>query len=345
MTMAYFWTGITENVLASALTGLAIFVANVGWRRWRNARVQKKYPVAGRYVTYYEDEKDGLKFMAKAPVVLVQHGYKIVGVTENLERHREWSIEGEIVGHGLLSGIYYPSSPHDPGRGTFFLEPNLETANEYIGIWAGYDSVNKEVRCGKYYWRKLTVPIITRISSENSERNSAFALLGAGMGNNYIDEAEFDGYLNGASDGIVLGACMDSQLSGVLLAKHLDKEAAEQFGTLAKNARSAVSLANLRLGILKSIVVKDEFRAQGIGTALSLRGIQHLKTMGCTAIIAFSWDSGEKSTSAGMLEAVGFHRISSVKECWKEDSIRRAYNCPRCGNPCVCDAILFLKIL
>jgi ribosomal protein S18 acetylase RimI-like enzyme len=184
---------------------------------------------------------------------------------------------------------------------------------------------------------------IAPISCNDQARAAALILLRSGLGAGYIDEQEISDLQAGKMSGTALGAFMNNELVGVLLGRMLEKETAAEYEALAQGAGAAMGLAVHRLGLLQSVAVKPGCRGQGIGTALSRAVLDYLKRAGATAVLAVSWESGARDSSAGMLEAVGFRRVARINEFWKEDSLRLGYTCPRCGNPCRCAGILYLQ--
>lgn len=166
----------------------------------------------------------------------------------------------------------------------------------------------------------------------------ALSLLHAGLGDGYVDEPSL---VDCQKNGIVLGARGNGGLVGILLARVLDQSSAREFETLLQNAGATRRLDLTRLGILKSIVVAAPCRGRGIGAALSGAAIERLRQAGCSTLVTVSWASGE-SSSAGMFERLGFKQLARVAEFWKDDSIRRGYHCPRCGQPCTCAAIVYV---
>jgi ribosomal protein S18 acetylase RimI-like enzyme len=184
---------------------------------------------------------------------------------------------------------------------------------------------------------------ITPIPYNEPARAAALALLRAGLGAGYIEEQEIADLQAGRMNGTALGAFVNNELVGVLLGRMLEKETAAEYEALAQGAGAAMGLAVHRLGLLKSVAVKSGCRGHGIGTALSRAVLDHLKQAGATAVLAVSWESGTRDSSAGMLEAVGFRRVARIEDFWKEDSLRLGYRCPQCGNPCRCAGILYLK--
>jgi ribosomal protein S18 acetylase RimI-like enzyme len=184
---------------------------------------------------------------------------------------------------------------------------------------------------------------ITPIPDEDESRAAALLLLSTTLGAHYIAEQEIADLQAGKMHGMALGAFLDNELVGVLLGRMLEKETAAEYEAQAKEGGATAGLAGQRLGLLQSVAVKPGCRGQGIGTGLSRALLDHLKRAGANAVLAVSWESGTRDSSAGMLEAVGFQRVARVAEFWKGDSLRRGYTCPRCGNPCRCAGVLYLR--
>jgi ribosomal protein S18 acetylase RimI-like enzyme len=186
-------------------------------------------------------------------------------------------------------------------------------------------------------------PTIAPIPDDHEARAAALVLLRAGLGAGYIVDQEIVDLQTGKMNGTVLGAFVNGELVGVLLGRMLEEETAAEYEALAKRAGATAALAVHRLGLLQSVAVKPGCRGQGIGTELSRALLDQLKRAGATAVLAVSWESGTRDSSAGMLEAVGFRRVARVEDFWREDSVRMGYTCPRCGKPCRCAGILYLK--
>lgn len=104
-----------------------------------------------------------------------------------------------------------------------------------------------------------------------------------------------------------------------------------------------LNLQDYRVGLIKSIAVKPEFRHRGIGTNLTIKSIIKLQGFGCDLLFAISWDSQRQDSSKKMFEKLGFQNVLEINNYWTEDSMREGYLCPNCGNPCFCRAIFYLK--
>jgi hypothetical protein len=74
-------------------------------------------------------------------------------MTKDLIGGRAWQIRGQIIEPAMLSGSYFQENPSDPSRGVFFLTRDIEHSELWAGLWAGFDSLNKNVTAGKYEWR------------------------------------------------------------------------------------------------------------------------------------------------------------------------------------------------
>jgi len=42
-----------------------------------------------------------------------------------------------------------------------------------------------------------------------------------------------------------------------------------------------------------------------------------------------------------LLLKLGFYAKLAIKKYWYEDSIIYGYSCPECGNPCICEAVIY----
>jgi hypothetical protein len=138
------WSNILVGILAALLVGTATQLKDYAYDKY----LERQYPVAGDYITTFEDEEDGEEFVATAPAKLEQQGKAITGRTAMPDDDRQWTLEGEISEEGYINGIYYAVDPHDRGVGNFFLYINHDRNME--GLWSGYDEVNDQISSGRY---------------------------------------------------------------------------------------------------------------------------------------------------------------------------------------------------
>jgi hypothetical protein len=113
-----------ENVIIGLLGGFIVSVVFFLTRRIKEWLLQRKYPVAGEYISKYEDVINGQRMMVAAPATLKQRGHHIEGST--IMDGREWSLSGELSNTGYIHGVYSAADPLDQGVGNFFLRVSLD---------------------------------------------------------------------------------------------------------------------------------------------------------------------------------------------------------------------------
>lgn len=91
---------------------------------------------------------------------------------------------------------------------------------------------------------------------------------------------------------------------------------------------------------LTTIVVDSKWQRRGIGLSLGMESLR--KSPGKTWTSP-AWISGSDIPADRLLRCLGFEPTHIAKEYWFEDSQKRGYECPICGNPCRCDAMIYRK--
>lgn len=165
------------------------------------------------------------------------------------------------------------------------------------------------------------------------------------LGDGYTTRKDVLEYILG-SDGCCLVAVSDGVIVGAVtgLVKNVDN-IGEVFGE--KNTQYILhSIPNdcHLIGVIKTMVVKPQWRSKGVGKALMIRVESSLSRQGAEFFSALCWDSGEKIISMDILDRYGYTQIGSCREFWLEDSIYQGFSCPICGNPCHCPAYVYAKI-
>lgn len=100
------------------VSGLIVFIAGAALgflgknikKIISNKIEERKFLMGGKFLTEFEDEKDGKKVTVKAPLVLKQYGIRVKGKTEL--NNRVWILEGKRSINGYLIGNYYPENKY-----------------------------------------------------------------------------------------------------------------------------------------------------------------------------------------------------------------------------------------
>lgn len=315
--------------------------------RLAQRRLEARCPVAGTYFSWYEDETDGRAFTDKALIELEQKGDHFTGRTWlSGTGDREWQLRGEILEGRHLSGVYYHTDPSDPGRGMFFLEPRPGEQDSYEGIWAGYDAINRKVTSGRYRWRRqLDVEVRPLDVEQEQELTESLAVLAHALGDRYVSRDDVREVATSSSGVALIATDPNGDILGVCLGEVLDDDEVGRYrAELRQHARLPGGFDALRIGRLSTVAVKPRARGYGVAARLASACLEGLRGQGCGAVLAVSWVH-EGDTSHGVLAAAGFEQLVEIERYWRSDSIDRDYDCPTCGNPCACNAILMMARL
>lgn len=325
-----------ENV-AIGLLGGAI-VSGFSWwlTRLNDWRLQRRFPLAGTYLTRFEDEEGGNSFMATAPAVLTQRGRRITGTTQLGDR--EWVLEGQLSDSGYIHGIYSARDPIDRGVGNFFLRVGNDRTMD--GLWSGFDSVNGKVTSGRYLFRPELRSVVVR-PAHREDLLEILRLADAQLGTGYVDEGSehfleepgafgFVAVHRGQVIGFALCAVCtpDEAISAMRVRVPLHIRAAEQ------------------VGVLKTAAVDERYLGQGVGSMLVTACLDRFQADGVRAVYAVAWKSGDRINIGGVLRRHGFVPAGEVENYWKDASMEAGFSCPVCGQPpCTCSAVIFTAVL
>ncbi len=163
------------------------------------------------------------------------------------------------------------------------------------------------------------------------------------LGQGYISPEDLMRYVSNPDSFILLGAVINQTLIGVMLAYPLDQETSRKYTYTFQEHNLPIPLSDFKIGLIKSVSVRPEYRHRGIGTQLTIESMVRLKSMPCDFFLAVSWVSNKPDSSQKMFEKLGFKNILSINDYWTQESIKEGYLCPNCGNPCHCTAIFYFR--
>jgi ribosomal protein S18 acetylase RimI-like enzyme len=277
--------------------------------------------------------------MRRAPVVLKSFMGYITGKTW-FGSSQAWNIRARMYGKKRLAGTYFANSSLDDGIGTFFL--NVVDANTLEGFWSGYDNVNNTITTGKYIFkrkfkdytiRKATVedfPTVIRIADEQ-------------LGSGYLTKERLKKTLDeDLSDEIIVAEHNSTKnIIGFSLYKHISYEDAEE---ISKGHQFRNMMFASAIGYIATVATDECFKKYGIGTALIEKSISNMKENGINCFISTAWKHAGIINIGSVLENLGFTKELEIPKYWYESSIREGFNCPQCGNPCVCSCVIYTKV-
>lgn len=101
----------------------------------------------------------------------------------------------------------------------------------------------------------------------------------------------------------------------------------------------------LKTGVLKTIVIKDRYKNNGLGKAFIDDMIEKLNLTQTQVVISTVWDNQFNPAIRIIMRHAGFKSYQEIPNYWTNDSIEKGYQCPVCGHPCFCSAIIYYKKL
>jgi len=326
-------TDLGKTLMVAAIGGGITLAIGVIKSKYKNYRLEKKYPIAGDYISEYEDIEDDKTITIKSPVCLTQKGRAITGTTEF--GNRTWILKGEVSDASYLSGIYYAEAIHDKGIGNFFLE--IDNNGDMNGMWSGYDSVNKIITSGSYSFTKTLPVLIKPISSKSLP--TVLNIAEKQLGNAYINTEDIL-----KKENVSVYASVNNEITGFCTGKKVELEKIYEDIPQLKNLKLKQLDAVESIGLLTSVATDPSYSGRGIGTALVSHCINELESKGLNVLLMTGWKSKKGIHIGNIAEKHGFEKLIEISDFWKEDSITNQYCCPSCGNPpCLCTAAVYVR--
>jgi GNAT superfamily N-acetyltransferase len=334
----------TSGLVVAAAGSLVTVLAGVSSRYVRNRRLRRRFPVAGEYLTEYEDEEDGQQVVHKAVSTLKQKGREVTGVTTDLDSlRRGWLLKGTVEPGGLLQGFYEAEDPNDPGTGTFFLKVDVLT-KDLKGQWVGYGANNGSIEKGRYDFKRRVHAAIRR--AEDSEAAAVCGLLGDALGDRYVQVEDVRRMIRDADSACFVALNGEDRLCGAVTARLTDRDELREI--LPSDQRDLVDRLSFlryheRVCLVRSIAVPPEYRQRGVGTELVKHVLAWAATQRVTGALAIGWKPPSGCAVAGVMNTCGFAEECEVEGFWTHESETNDSTCPSCGDFCRCSAVVFTR--
>jgi ribosomal protein S18 acetylase RimI-like enzyme len=332
----------TEVLTGLIGIGLTLVVQALA-TRIRDVGLQKKFPIAGTYITRYVDHD----CLHTDIVKLRQRGRHVTGESvPNVERDinsRKWLYKGEIMTEGYVQGSYKPETIADKGFGAFFLK--FEKNGDLKGYWIGKDADEVKIVSGEYIF--LRQPNFSIGAIDISDQSQVLRIAEARLGDAYINRD----HLISGDDKVALCARIDKTVVSFATARMLgttdflqairERLGAKLPSLLPLERRVA---GETKIGFVASAATDSNFEGRGLGAELVEQCIAGLENRGANVMVATAWKSNKGVQAGSILECRGFQRLMDLPGYWELDSLTNGYSCPTCGNPpCHCTAVLYVR--
>jgi len=331
----WFEVGLLKEVFVAIVGGATTMTVVKTREHIENSRLTREYPVAGNYLTRFEDEnRDGTRVWVTAPAALKQRGLSVTGSTRFDKR--VWIIDARISKDGYLTGTYKAQDPYDKGFGNLFLRIDSDSMT---GNWSGFDSQNKKILSGQYVFRKKTQAVFGPVAKERIP--SLLSIAEKQLGDSYIKVEDFTD-----PERLVYEAVSEKKAIGFITGKTFSPEDFQATLPKASEAISRRISVSRTIGMVGSIAVESPSVGTGVGYGLMGVLLDEFDRKACETILMLGWKrkGASRPEIAGLAGRYGFEAVREFPEFWKEESQKLGYCCPSCGDPpCLCDAVLFVR--
>lgn len=330
-------TDILQEVVTGAIGGSIVAAVALARTIYQQKKVEAQFPLAGKYISFYEDIIDGQTTVIRSVSNISQKGKTVKLSTVNDEDDRSWSLEGTILPGGHISGVYSADDIYDEGVGSFYLKI---TKNRLDGMWNGYDNDNKKTSGGRYWFKKMhdvTIKPYQRDYLNDILHTSANAF---GYGyieadNIKVDDKRFTvvAEVGGEFAGFCLGYIEE--------ANNLPQLIRAELGVLPDDV--ALADRNGTLGIIKSVVIRKKFRGHGIGTAILQSAETELKNRDTECILVPAWKIGETTNMRNILLSNDYREWVESPDYWKTECDQEKFQCVGRSKDCRCSVVFYRK--
>jgi ribosomal protein S18 acetylase RimI-like enzyme len=126
---------------------------------------------------------------------------------------------------------------------------------------------------------------------------------------------------------------LEDQVVGFLIFRILSEKSVEYLSSNSENDILEV----------KSIGVHNAYQGKGLGSYIFSQVEIIARQNQINDCYCLAWKRNNKVAMHNIHINAGFTITSEIRNYWKIDSEAKGYDCPACGNPCLCSAVLYHK--
>ena len=166
------------------------------------------------------------------------------------------------------------------------------------------------------------------------------------LGRDYLTKNDFLGAVNSNSSFCKV-ISYNRQLAGFAICQMFGPDNVDKMLHLPDSPSKERFLSKERIGLFDSIAVSKDLRGFGLGTKLSAACLKEFISKDVDTICAMAWKSIDGTINIeGILRRMDMTPQIEIPSYWNQmvDS-PGGHDCPVCGRPCKCSAVLFYKDL
>lgn len=336
----YDWLPTLADMFTELLTGAAgaLFVVfgTIGTRYYKRYRLEKRFPISGPYIAFFEDIQDGKNIVVHSFAQVKQNGSS-VSIVNQTSDDKSWTLDGTIFAGGHISGVYSADADYDEGVGSFYLKVSSKSLD---GMWSGFDNVNRTTTAGRYWFRRILE--INIHEAQQADINDILHTSGNAFGYGYVepDQLSNDAYhyaivaqVNDEFAGFCFGELLEANSVPDIIRQNVtilpdDVKIADQSGTL---------------GLLKTLAVRRKFREHGVGTQLLHAAEKALLKRGSNCIIVPAWEVDNNTPIENLLLRSDYAQWLKHDHYWREQCDAKQFECVARSEECRCSVTFYRK--
>jgi len=166
------------------------------------------------------------------------------------------------------------------------------------------------------------------------------------LGTDYLTENDFLETINSAS-AFCKVVTYNRQFAGFAICQIFGPDKVDDMLHLPDSPERDAFLSKVRIGLFDSSAVRKDLQGLGIGTELFSACLKEFENREADIICAMAWKCVDGTVNIeGILKKMGLSPHLEIQGYWNQmvDS-PGGHDCPVCGRPCKCSAVLYYKDL
>jgi len=166
------------------------------------------------------------------------------------------------------------------------------------------------------------------------------------LGSDYLTEQDFLEVLD-ADDGFCMISITDNIVSGFSICKIFGPDKIDEMLALPDCGERNALNTHRTIGLLDSVAVAQEMKGKGIGSELIDVCCKELAARGADVLCAMAWKDVNGNANIGnLLKKTGMSPSIEIMGYWNRFvASPEGHDCPVCGRPCKCSAVLYMKLI
>lgn len=175
---------------------------------------------------------------------------------------------------------------------------------------------------------------------EHKDIDNIKTIIDVSFGKNYLTKEHINSYINNPNN---QGYCLtqDDILIGFISLKLISKDNLYDYFLTEKDKLFGFFNTLKTFAVIEQVVIAPSYRKKGYSTFLLNNALVQLSKQ-ADCFICICWIKNEPNLMQKLLLKNDFKLIKEIPNYWKNDSLKKNYQCVICGEPpCKCKAEIY----